>query len=67
MSNYTIIIGGGMVWLVFGILFYDIFNMFYSDKNFSWPQLIVARIIAGPCVWLISLWQILGLIGKRSK
>lgn len=51
------------VWAILGwILWMEITP---NESEFSLPQLIVSRFLFGPILWLYSIWQLLGLFGRR--
>ena len=54
-----------LAWTAFGAFLYVI--LFHTERiHMTLPQLIFTRLIAGPALWVVSLWQLLGLWGKRE-
>lgn len=37
-----------------------------DESQLTLPQLVCFRLLCGPLVWVYSIWQLLGLWGKRS-
>ncbi len=62
------IIGPIVLWTILGGFLWAMLTndgSIIDEDDISLPQLTLLRLLCGPFTWLVGLWSILGLFGKR--